>query len=202
VRIAALAALVCLLGSVSASAQNFDEMAPGPPAEGLRLSDRSLVKESFRAGTTGLDVYAGPRVDLRALLKAANVGKDETPQSIHDKINAARQRLYPNEPMVLEVSPAKSVDTAASLVKAYTGWNYAGSWTAYWASEAATMFISDVLGAYNVYDCYPCGKWKLRGTVRTGGSFTRYNYGSYVYRGFSLIRGSGSRADFAMYFFR
>jgi hypothetical protein len=172
--------------------------------QGLVLSDRSLVKEHFRAGTTSLDVHAGARVDVQAVLRAAKVGKNESAQTIQEKIDAARQRLYPNEPLVIEITPAKSsaASMGASLVKGYIGWNVAGGWWAIWASTTAVLFVDDVRGAYNVSDCYPCGGWKLRGTVRTGGSATRYNYGGYAYRGFSLKPGSGSRTDFVMYFFR
>jgi len=209
--IAALFA-VCLLASPTLFAQSNPEaesqveVSQGgrSSAEGLTLSDRSLVKESFRSGATILDVYAGDSIDVRALLKAAKVGKDESAQTIHDKIDTARQRLYPNEPLVIEVTPPFSsrVSTGAALVKGYYGWNYAGSWWAYWASTTAVMFLDDIRGAYNVYDCYPCGNWVFRGTYRSGGSATRYNYGGYIYRGFSLSRGSGSQMDFAMYFFR
>lgn len=199
-----LFAAVCVLCAGTTNAQSFEAEAPAPRVEGLTLSDRSLAKETFRAGTIALDLYAGREVDVRTLLRVARVGKSETPQTIHDKIDAARQRLYPNEPLVIEVSPGESTPrtAGASLVKGYYGWNYRGSWTAYWASTVAVLFGDDIRGAYNVYDCYPCGGWKFRGTYRTGGSFSRYNYGGYVYRGFSLIRGSSSQMDFAMYFFR
>ena len=99
-------------------------------------------------------------------------------------------------------APKEGTTTGAYLVKGYYGWNYAGSWWAIWASTTAVLFVDDIRGAYNVYECYPCGGWRLRGTYRTGGAVTRYNFGGNVYRGFSLARGSGSQLDFVMYFFR
>ena len=87
-RIAALAVAICLLVAGNARAQTT-QPADGQ-VEGLSLSDRSLVKETFRAGTTSLEVYAGPGVDVRALLKAAQVGKEETAQTIHDKVDSVQ----------------------------------------------------------------------------------------------------------------
>jgi hypothetical protein len=202
VRIAPFVA-VCLLVAGTARAQESIE-ASNPQAQGLQLYDHSLAKESFRAGTTSLNVYAGSRVDVAELMKSARVSRNDTPETIHDKVDAVRRRLYPTDPLILEVSPAASrgASTGSTLVKGYYGWNYAGGWWAIWASTTAVLFVDDIRGAYNVYDCYPCGGWKFRGTYRTGGVATRYNYGAYVYRGFSIARGAGSQTDFVMYFFR
>jgi hypothetical protein len=180
-------------------------LAQESQSEGLTLSDSRLTKETFQSGTFSLEVYAGRAVDVWALLRAAKVGKDETAQTIQDKINEARLQLYPNETIVLSIGPSvmpRSRTDGLFLVKAYVMWNYRGNWSATWTSATAILFVDDVrVRGYTVYDCFPCGGWKNRSTVGVGASNSRYNYGFPFSRGFRVVGGAGSQADIVAYFF-
>lgn len=180
-------------------------LAQESQSEGLTLSDTSLTKETFQAGSMSLEVYAGRAVDVWALLRAAKVGKDETAQTIQDKINEARLRLYPHETIVLSIGPSvmpRPRTEGLFLVKAYLMWNYRGNWSATWTSATAILFVDDVrVRGYSVYDCFPCGRWIRRTTVGVGGSVARHNYGFPFLRGFRVAGGAGSQADIVAYFF-
>lgn len=184
---------------VAVAAPAFAEDADQNGGEGVYVA--GLDKQSFQAGRTSYGIHARSSVDVSALVQS--VRKADSAQTIHDKVNAARQRLYPDEEMILTIEG--DAGTAVSLVQTIYWWNNTNSngymWYAQYYSTVAMMVINDVIGIYDVYD-RANSNWVFRYRVTTGGGATRYNYGSYVLRGFRGISRTSSRADVIMYFFR
>jgi hypothetical protein len=184
------------------------------PDSGIGFSKSNhFVKSSFSAGRVALDVFAEGRVDVPSLLAALNLSQSTTAQEIADRVNEARKRLYPDEEIILSITPPQNSRAAVSgekagLVRAIVWWNNTNCSTCYWyaeySSSVATMFISDIeYGAYNLYDKVGSGNYILRYFVDEGDSATRITYGSKTTRGFrGYAVGVPSKADVVLYFFK
>lgn len=114
-------------------------------AEGLHVT--GLEKQSFQAGKTSFEIHAGSAIDVEALV--GTVKKTDSPQTIHDKINARRKWLYPDEPLILSIQG--DAGAAVSLVRAIYWWNSVNTckgcyWFAQYYSTTATMFTDDIVG--------------------------------------------------------
>ena len=190
------------LGAVASTVQDGD----------LVLSRNDLFKSSFVVGKISYDLRAQADVSVFDLIKDIYSTKGESAESIHAKIDAQRQKLYPNKEIILTITipkPANGGTTpATSLVKAIYWWNNVNAannyWWAQYTSTVATMFISDVwYGKYKIYDKVGTGSWIYKISVSKGGTATRYTYGPLQTRGFKgVASGVASRADVVMYFFK
>jgi hypothetical protein len=179
---------------------------------GIGFSQSNLIKRTFNAGRSAIEIFAGPRVEIESLLAGIDPSKAASVQSISDRVNSARKLLFPNEEIILSITPPQKPDgvvhAEASLVQAIFWWNNSNCSTCYWyaqyTSSVATMFIDDIqFGAYDLYDRVGSGGWVYRYYVSEGGSATRYSYGSKVTRGFKgAASGVDSKADIVMYFFK
>ena len=172
-----------------------------------------LVKSQLSAGRVGIEIFADPRVDVASLVAGLDLSKPASAQSISDRVNEKRALLYPDEEIILSVTPPRNSRAAAAaqekagLVKALYWWNNTNCSTCYWfaqyTSTVATLFIDDVqYGAYKISDKVGTGNWILRYTTGTGGASTRYTVGPKVNRGFrGDANGVSSKADIVIYFF-
>jgi hypothetical protein len=184
------------------------------PDSGIGFSKSNhFVKSSFSAGRIAFDVFAEGRVDVPSLLSALNLSRSITAQEIADRVDEARKRLYPDEEIILSITPPQNSRVAVSgekagLVRAVVWWNNTNCSDCYWYAEypssIATMFISNIqYGAYNLYEKVGSGNYLFRYFVEDGGAATRFNYGSKTTRGFrGYAVGVPSKADVVMYFFK
>jgi hypothetical protein len=198
------AALVSLIAgpALAGEAHNSD----------IGYSSSNLVKSSFSAGRVAVEIFAGDRVDVASLVAGIDLEKSASAQLISDRLNEKRQLLYPDEEIILSITPPQTLPATGSvdkigLVKAIYWWNNVNCSTCYWyaqyTSTVATMVIDDVqYGAYNLYDKIGTGNWVFRYLTRSGGSSTRYSFGSSALRGFKgAAAGVNSKADIVIYFF-
>jgi hypothetical protein len=172
-----------------------------------------FVKSSFSAGRVALDVFAEGRVDVPSLLAALDLSRSASAQDITDRVDEARKRLYPDEEIILSITPPQNTRSAvpgekAGLVRAIVWWNNTNCSDCYWyaeySSSIATMFISAIeYGAYNIYERVGSGNYLFRYLVGEGSAATRANYGSKTTRGFrGYAAGVASKADVVLYFFK
>jgi hypothetical protein len=201
VRIASLVISLCLFGVGTATAQSFEFQAPA-----MVTADGGLPSMTFRAGTSTIEVGAQRDVNVQDLLVAAKIRPNDDPQTIIDKVNAVRTRLYPDREIALTLTLPKKSQTLSPAVyvwRYYYLWNRSSRAFA-WASPivAAAAFMSEVRGTWRYYDCNGCSRYAYRAQIGTGGGYTRALTGGYVYRGFDFQpRTYGARADIVMYFF-
>jgi hypothetical protein len=176
-------------------------------------SDLQLVKSSFSTGRVALDIFAESRVEVANLLADLDLSRSATAEDIAGRVNEARKRLYPEEEIILSITPPQNSRAAvtgekAGLVKAIYWWNNTNCSSCYWSAEysstVATVFISDIqYGAYNIYDKVGSGNYIARVFVDEGDSAARTSYGSKTARGFrGYADGVSSRADIVLYFFK
>ena len=191
------------------------------PAQAIEFHDSGIgfsksnhfVKSSFSAGRVALDVFAESRVDVASLLADLDLSQSATAQEITDRVDETRKRLYPDEEIILSITPPQNVRAGVSgekagLVKAFVWWNNTTCSGCYWYAEysstVATMFISEIqYGAYDIYEKIGAGNYVFRHSLGVGFSATRYSYGSKTARGFrGYATGGSSRAHVVMYFFK
>lgn len=200
-RIAAILT-VCLLSYGTASAQEILDQSV--QQDSFITSDSEVAKVTYKAGSSRIEVSAPRNVDVQSLLVAAEIRPNDDPQSIVDKVDVVRKRLYPNAEIALTASVPRSTPVAGGvlLYRYYILWNRRSGFWAYWNSMGAGVtFLGRVTGAWNYYECVGCSVWRFFSTVRSGGSLTRVNYGGYTRRGFNYVPGAGAKADIIMYFF-
>lgn len=202
----------CVAIPAAAQTPGFGESSEKDTDEGQLSLPLGLRESKFRAGNTGFELYVRAGVDAKALVRQVEATDDAN--TIHEKVDAARKRLYPRDEIVLSIGPGSASGRerpaadapGASLVRAIYWWNNRNSSGVYWYAQyyaaAATLFVDDVSGRYYIYDRYASGGWVKRSTVSSGGAFTRATYGSYNFRGFRGTASGSSRADIVMYFFR
>ena len=197
-------AVPCFAQEVELGSEQVADQKLGADLDAMTMSGTVLMKETYRAGTTTLELYAEPGVDTAALVKAAKIRSNDSPEVIADRVDAVRKRLYPDREMALSASVPRSPAVApVGLYRYYIYWNRRSGFYAWWNSMAAAVtFLGRVTGTWYAYDCNGCSSWKYRYTVNSGGSYTRALYGGYYRRGFYYKpRYSGSKADIIMYFF-
>lgn len=198
-----VAVCLCCAGTTNAQTLGF-ERVESIGAE-IMTSETNIPKLTFRAGTSTVEVQAGRGVDVRALMIAAKIRPNDDPQTIVDKVNAVRQRLYPDKEISLTASVPKTltVERGVSLWKYYIYWNRRSGFQAYWTlMSAAVTFLGRVSGTWDYWECNRCSSWRYMKRIRSGGSWTRALYGGSYVRGFRYQpRTSGARADIIMYFF-
>lgn len=200
-------ALACLIAVPALADDNHNAGNAG-----LGFSRPDLVKSQLKAGPLALEIYAAPRVDVGSLVTDIDLSRAASVQSVSDRINEKRKALYPDEEIILSLTPpAHSNFTVpgekASLVKALFWFNNnncaACYWYAQYTSTVATMFIDNVRsGSYNLYDKVGSGNFVFRFQVLPGGVATRYSFGAKTLRGFEgATTGTSATADIVMYFF-
>jgi hypothetical protein len=197
-------ALACLIALPALAEDNHDA--------GLGFSRPDLVKSSLAAGALGVELYADRRVDVGSLVADLDLSKPTNVQAIADRVNEKRLALYPDEEIILSLTPppAKSLAVPGektALVKALFWWNNNNCATCFWyaqyQSTTATLFTDNVrTGSYNVYDRTGSSDWISRFVVHPGGAATRATYGTKTLRGFKgAATGTTATADVIMYFF-
>jgi hypothetical protein len=200
-----LLTLAALLAGPIQAAQ--DVQAPA-----VVFSQSSLVRKTFSVGKSQVEIFAGRNVDAEALLAGIDPTKDFSAQSISDQVDQARKLLFPDEEIVLSVTPPQEphrvLPAQASLARAIFWWNNTNCDGCYWYAEylstAATMFIADIqYGAYNLYDKIGNGKWVHKFYAPADSTWTLFSVGSRTKRGFQGVAlEGGSRAHIVMYFFK
>lgn len=200
-RITTLAAMfVCLVGVAPARAQLFERSQ----SETIITSDAALPSVTYRAGTSTIEMRAERGVNIEDLLIAAKIRPTDDGQSIVDKVNKVRERLYPDREISIVVSvPRQSGARAGIRVwRYYLSWNRRSRLYYWWTTmQAAVTFMDDVLGTWNYYECFGCRSWAYRYRIGTGGALTRALTG-YTTMGFDYRpQTAGARADIVMWFF-
>jgi hypothetical protein len=176
----------------------------------LCIMGRDLAKRSFTAPNLSFDLYARGIIDVGSLIEGVNLTNGESAESIYVKVDAQRQRLYPDEEIILSITipePAMISAASSSLVKAIYYWNNANDvnhyWYAQYTSTAATVCVSDIqYGNYKFYQMDKNGKWVYKRRMGAGYSLGGYSCGSYMLRGFKGVATVASKADIVMYFFK
>jgi len=177
----------------------------------LCITGHNLTKRNFTTPNLSFDLYASGIIDVGSLIEAVNLTNGESAESIYAKANGQRQRLYPDEEIILAITIPEPVMNSylpkTYLVAAVYWWNRVGGlnsvWRAEYSSMAATLCISNVkYGAYNIYTKVGRGDWIYRHHVKSGDSDARYLCGSYKLRGFKgEARDVHNKADIFMFFF-
>ncbi len=109
-----LGALILFLASAAAAIQD----------EGLVLQRNDLLKNSFVSGDMAYSLSAPADVNVFLLVKDVNMAGGETAQSICDKINARRLKLYPDKEIALEVKiPPTAGNHGIGILGLYYYWN-------------------------------------------------------------------------------
>ena len=178
-----------------------------PPAHDLR-------ETHFRAGELPFEMFAGRRVDVMALVKDVVPGDDAT--AIQEKVNEARQRLYPKDEIILAIGPGGEGSAGKSsivgvapvrLVKQIYWWNLVHYYNEYWWARyrsATAIMFTNVLGRYYIYDSVGTrtwGSWVKRKTL-VDTTYARTTYGPYSYRGFrGVSKFDPAICDVVLYFF-
>jgi hypothetical protein len=197
-------ALACLIALPALAEDNHEA--------GLGFSRPDLVKSSLTAGPLAVELYADRRVDVGSLVADIDFSQPTNVQSIADRVNEKRLALYPDEEIILSLTPPPSKSRTVpgektALVKALFWWNNNNCATCYWyaqyQSTTATLFTDNVhTGSYNVYDRTGSSDWTFRFLIHPGGAATRATYGSKTLRGFKgAATGTPTTADIVMYFF-
>lgn len=179
----------------------------------IGFSKRNLAPSHYVAGGAALEVYAESGVDVPALLSGLDLVKAMSPQALADRINSQRKKLYPDQEIILSITPQEKAGASglekASLVRAIYWWNNTNCSDCYWyaqyTSTTATLFVDAIAyGSYDISDKVGTnGSWILRYTLDAGDAGTRYMVGSKQLRGFrGDANGVTSRADVVMYFFK
>lgn len=198
-RIAAIAVSVCLLGAGIADAQSIE----ASESEAIVTSDAKLPSVTYRAGTSTIEIRAERGVNVHELLVAAKIRPNEDPQTIVEKVNAVRQRLYADREIsiVASVPRQKGVTSGIRLWRYYLYWNRSGRIYFWWNPMlAGVTFMDDVRGTWNYYELFG-SSWKYKYQILTGGALTRALTG-YTAMGFDYQPQTfGARADIVMYFF-
>jgi hypothetical protein len=177
----------------------------------LYIMGRDLAKRTFTAPNLSFDLYAGGIIDVGRLIEGVNLTYGESAESIYAKVDTQRQRLYPDEEIILSITIPEPVMISAvastSLVKAIYWWNNANGpnnyWWAQYHSTVATVCVNDIqYGNYKFYQMAANGSWVYKRRMGAGYSLGGYSYGSYMLRGFKGVATVASKADIVMYFFK
>jgi hypothetical protein len=176
----------------------------------LHIQGRDLAKRSFTAPNLSFDLYSRGTIDVGPLIEGVNLTKGESAESIYAKVDAQRQRLYPDEEIILSITipePMMIAAVSSSLVKAIYWWNNANaannSWWAYYYSTVATVCVNDIqYGNYKFYQMATNGSWVYKRRMGAGYSLGGYSCGSYMLRGFKGVATVASKADIVIYFFK
>jgi hypothetical protein len=81
----------------------------------LCIMGRDLAKRSFTAPNLSFDLYAGGIIDVGSLIEGVNLTNGESAESIYAKVDAQRQRLYPDEEIILSITIPEPMMIAESL---------------------------------------------------------------------------------------
>jgi hypothetical protein len=178
---------------------------------GLCIKGRDLAKRTYVTPNLSFDLFSRGTIDVGRLIEGVNLTNGESAESIYAKVDAQRQRLYPDEEIILSITipePAKiSAVAGSSLVKAIYWWNNANaaniSWWAYYYSTVATVCVNDIqYGNYKFYQMAANGSWVYKRRMGAGYSLGGYSCGSYMLRGFKGVATVASKADIVIYFFK
>jgi len=176
----------------------------------LCIKGRDLAKRSFTAPNLSFDLYSRGTIDIGPLIEGVNLTKGESAESIYAKVDMQRQRLYPNEEIILTITipePMMALAASNSLVKAIYWWNndndIGHTWYAQYTSTVATVAVNDIkYGNYKFYQMAANGKWVYKRRMGAGYSLGGYSCGSYMLRGFKGEATVASIADIVIYFFK
>lgn len=198
-RILALVASVCLFGAGTTHAQVSEPLK----SEEIMTSETSLPSLTYRAGTSTIEMRAERGVNIHELLVAAKIRPNEDPQTIVDKVNAVRERMYPDREISIMASVPRTSRASAGirLWRYYLYWNRRSRIYFWWSPmQAAVTFMDDVLGTWHYYELFG-SSWRYKYQIGMGGALTRALTG-YTAMGFDYRpRTSSARADIVMYFF-
>lgn len=176
----------------------------------LCIKGRDLAKRSFTAPNLSFDLYSRGTIDIGPLIEGVNLTKGESAESIYAKVDMQRQRLYPDEEIILTITipePMMISAASSSLVKALYWWNNTNATNNYWwaqyDSTVATFCVDDIqYGNYKYYQMDKNGKWVYKRRLGAGYGLAGYSCGSYMLRGFKGVATVASKADIVIFFFK
>jgi len=197
--------VLVLFVSLAALAAAGDVIEPG-----LCIMGRDLAKRTFVAPNLSFDLYSRGTIDVGRLIEGVNLTNGESAESIYAKVDAQRQKLCPNEEIILSITipePKMALAAYNSLVKAIYWWNNTNAannyWWAQYHSTVATVCVNDIkYGNYKFYQMATNGSWVYKRRMGAGYSLGGYSYGSYMLRGFKGVATIASIADIVIYFFK
>jgi len=177
---------------------------------GLCIKGRDLVKRSFTTSNLSFDLYSRGAIDVSRLIEGVNLTSGESADSIYAKVDAQRQRLYPNEEIILSITipePTMALANYNSLVKAIYWWNntnYTGEyWYAQYYGTVATVCVNDIrYGNFKFYQMDKYGRYIYKRRIGAGTSLGGYSCGSYMLQGFKGVAQIPSISDIVIYFFK
>jgi hypothetical protein len=177
-------------------------------AEGFHSSSL-LLSEQTTTGRYDIKIYTRNPIDTSILVKDLTVTDSDA--TIKSKINSQRELAYPNEEIVVEVTPVESTIKRQSndyigLVAQIYAWNtytsYNTIWHASYHCNVATGFIQVLQGSYHLAG-YANGAWRrIASNINgTAAGWTSGNYQLLGVKGKGLSTG-GNRAHVVLFFFK
>jgi len=199
-----LVALVLVVSLVAVAAAG-DVLEPG-----LCIMGRDLAKRTYVAPNLSFDLFSRGTIDVGRLIEGVNLTYGESADSIYAKVDALRQKLYPDEEIILSITipePMMISAASASLVRAIYWWNNDNdtghSWYAQYYSTVATLSVNDTkYGDYKIYQMDEKGKWIYKRRHVAGAGYGACSYGPYRLRGFKGIAQKPSISDIVIFFFK
>lgn len=185
-------------------------MAGDVMEHGLCIKGRDLAKRTFVAPNLSFDLYSRGTIDVSCLIEGVNLTSGESADSIYAKVDALRQKLYPNEEIILSITipePTMAIAASNSLVKAIYWWNNTNdtghTWWAQYYGTVATVCVNDIkYGNFKFYQMDKYGRYIYKRRIGAGYGLGGYSCGSYMLQGFKGVAQIPSIADIVMYFFK
>jgi len=197
--------VLVLFVSLIALAAAGDVIEPG-----LCIMGRDLAKRTFVAPNLSFDLYSRGTIDVGRLIKGVNLTNGESAESIYAKVDAQRQKLFPDEEIILTITipePMMTSAAVASLVRAIYWWNNENPVNTYWYAQyystVGTVAVNDIkYGNYKFYQMDKNEKWVYKRRMGAGYSLGGYSCGSYMLHGFKGLATADSVSDIVIYFFK
>ncbi len=176
--------------------------------DGLVLQTNGLLKNSFISGDITYSLYAPAGVNVFRLIKDVSLAVGETAQSIENKINDMRLKLYPDAEIILDVTAPKPPVGGIWLVKSLRFWNKitakGQSWSYTYDASVAVFMTFVKSGKYNWYNSVNSVPWVYwcqfyyDNVLHCGGLCGN---GFVVPRGLKVITVTAGKADYILWWF-
>ncbi len=184
----------------------FAGYAAAVDLENFNFSKDGLLKNTFISGDITYAIYAPADVNVFLLVKDVNLAGGETPESINNKIDALRVKLYPDKEFILDITaPRSTVMVGASRYKVTSFFNKVmapgQSFSAqYWGWDVAVIAQTIYYGTCNWYKRLN-SPWVLWGTVTGNRLHSGGLYGPEGVRGFKVTALTNIKADYVLWWF-
>ena len=167
-----------------------------------------LLKNSFISGNITYALYAPADVNVFLLVKDVSLAGDETAQSVINKINALRLKLYPDKEIIFSGTASKSTDTYGSTM---AKWVYffnkvtaAGQsiWQSYNGADVAVIAQYIHYGSCKWYYKLNSSAWKVWAVMVNDHLHSGCLTGDYGFRGFRVAAQTNMKADYQFWWFK